>query len=445
MNKSWLALLFITSMLASCTYESLDYSEVLNNELEQRLESVAGSKDSFLLPDHTDYAAIPQDPRNPLTEEKVTLGKFLFFETGLGIEASQQSGMETYSCASCHDPLVAFKPGRRQGVADGGFGYGDVGEMRTKNPAYGDNEVDAQGARPLSMLNVAFVKNTFWNGQFGAGGVNKGTEHLWNDADGTSNNRLGYEAIEAQNFEGLHVHRMNMTQERAEEFGYKDLYDASFPEFAEDERYSLETSALAISAYIRSLVTDQAPFQDWLRGDKQALKDKELKGALLFFGKARCFTCHSGNNLGSLEFHALGVKDMYQMDESLNTDASDKRNLGRGGFTGNPEEHYAFKVPQLYNMKDNTFFFHGGSLQSLEEVVDYKNRAQSENPNVDQDRLSDKFRPLSLTEEEKHHLILFLKNGLYDDNLDRYVPDFVMSSNCFPNNDLRSRQELGCN
>ena len=72
MNKSWLAIIFITSVLTSCHYESLDYSEVLNNELELRLESVAGSKDAFLLPDHQDLSSIPQDPRNPLTESKVT-------------------------------------------------------------------------------------------------------------------------------------------------------------------------------------------------------------------------------------------------------------------------------------------------------------------------------------------------------------------------------------
>ena len=92
MNKSWLATIFIASILTSCHYESLDYSEVLNNELELRLESVAGSKEAFLLPDHQDLSSIPQDPRNPLTESKVTLGKFLFYETGLGIEASQPSG-----------------------------------------------------------------------------------------------------------------------------------------------------------------------------------------------------------------------------------------------------------------------------------------------------------------------------------------------------------------
>ncbi|MDX1685166.1 MAG: cytochrome c peroxidase [Saprospiraceae bacterium] len=446
MNRGWLVALFFALILAGCSYETLDYSEVLNKELEQRLESVAGSVEHFKLPDHDDYASIPQDPRNPLTEAKVTLGKFLFFETGIGIDASQQSGMETYSCATCHDPKAAFKPAAQQGVADGGFGYGQRGEMRTKNPAYGNFEVDAQAIRPLSVLNVAFVENTFWNGRFGGSGINEGTEASWTEADGTHLNEMGLEGIETQNIEGLHVHRMRMTEDLADQLGYKDLYDEAFPEFDESERYSVMTTSFAISAYIRSLITDKAPFQQWLRGNKLALTDGEIKGALLFFGKARCFTCHQGPGLSAVEFHALGVKDLHQAHPNpLATSADDIRNLGRAGFTGKEEDMFAFKVPQLYNMKDNPFYFHGGSKTSLEEVVDYKSKAESENPNVDNSQLSPKFQPLDLSDKEKKHLLEFLKHGLYDEDLDRYVPKFIMSGNCFPNNDVRSKQELGCN
>lgn len=443
--KLQIAVAFIVVLVTGCQYENLDYTDILSKDLELQLESVADGKDHFLLPDHTNYSAIPQDEEhNPLNEAKINLGKFLFFETGLGVDASQSSGMETYSCASCHDPGVAFKPGSRQGIADGGFGYGSKGEMRTKNPSYAGDEIDAQGARPLSMLNVAFVENTFWNGSFGGGGVNEGTEHLWNEEDATHLNELGMEAIETQNLEGVHLHRMDMTREMAEELGYKSLFDDAFPDFNEDERYTSTTLAFALSAYIRSLITDKAPFQRWLRGDRTAMTDKELKGALLFFGKARCFVCHNGPNLGSMEFHALGVKDLHEMG-GFNTDASDKRNLGRGGFTGEPEDMFAFKVPQLYNMGDNTNFFHGGSVNSLEELIEYKNAARSENANVSDDMLSDKFRPLNLSSREKEHLIEFLRSGLMDDDMERYTPSFVMSGNCFPNNDERSKSELGCN
>ena len=430
-------------ILAGCQYENLDYSQVLSNELEIRLNSISesGSMNDFMLPNHSDLSDIPQDwEHNPLTEEKVKLGKFLFFETGIGVDASQESGLATYSCASCHDPNAAFKPLSRQGIADGGFGYFD----RTKNPSYRDTEIDAQGARPLSVLNVAFVENTFWNGQFGAEGVNVGTEHLWSHDEGTDLNALGMKAIETQNIEGVDVHRMNMSLDLAEELGMREMFDYSFPEIDESERYSRLTVSLALSAYIRSLITDKAPFQQWLRGDRTAMSDDELKGALLFFGKARCFVCHNGPNLGSNEFHALGVKDMYQMD-GLNTGPSDKRNLGRGGFTGEAEDMFAFKVPQLYNMKENDFFFHGGSIASLEELVDYKDRAVSENPNVTNEMLSEKFRSLNLSSEEKKKLIAFLSEGLYDNDMARYTPNFVMSDNCTPHNDPRSQRELGCN
>lgn len=446
MNRGWYFALFMCVVLGSCTYETLDYSSFLDRELQLRLESVAGSTDHFKLPDHNDYASIPQDPKNPLTEAKVTLGKFLFFETGIGIDASQQVGMETFSCATCHDPKAAFKPAAQQGVADGGFGYGSRGEMRIKNPSYGHFEVDAQAIRPLSVLNVAFVENTFWDGRFGATNVNEGTEALWTELDGTHRNELGMLGPEVQNIEGLAVHRMRMTRDLAEQLDYKELYDEAFPEFPESERYSQVTTAFALSAYIRALITDKAPFQRWLRGDKLAMSDEEKKGALLFFGQARCFTCHQGPGLSAVEFHVLGVKDLFQAHpDPLKTTVEDSRNFGRGGFTGKDEDMFAYKIPQVYNMKDNPFFFHGGSKESLEEVVEYKVKAQSENPRVEDSRLSPKFQPLNLSDKEKKHLIAFLKHGLYDPDLDRYVPKFIMSGNCFPNNDLRSKNEIGCN
>ncbi len=144
-----------------------------------------------------------------------------------------------------------------------------------------------------------------------------------------------------------------------------------------------------------------------------------------------------------MEFHALGVNDLY-MAGGLNTDEDDKRNLGRGGFTQDPDDMFKFKVPQLYNLADAPFFFHGSSKETLEEVVEYFDAALGENPNVDQARLSYKFRPLNLTVQEKADLVEFLKNGLRDPYLDRYVPPYVQSGNCFPNNDPLSQEQMDC-
>ncbi|MCB0376718.1 MAG: cytochrome-c peroxidase, partial [Sinomicrobium sp.] len=253
----------------------------------------------------------------------------------------------------------------------------------------------------------------------------------------------GYVGLEAQNIEAFNLHRLEINDHVLDDYGYRALYDAAFSDFAVEERYSPTTSSFAISAFLRSFLANKAPLQDWLKGDKEALTDNQKEGALLFFGKARCFTCHKEPAFNAMNFHALGTPDMYEVG-GLNTGPDDVRNLGRGMFTGKEEDMYRFKVPQLYNLKDYATYFHGSSKTTLREVIDYKIKAQSENPQVSNDRLSPSFRPLELTETEIDQLMDFLENALYDAQMGRYVPDSVLSGNCFPNNDEISRKQLGC-
>ena len=417
----------------------------VDNELRSYLRNASedGTLEYFILPDEEELSAIPQDPKNPLTPEKVELGKMLFYETGLAMDAVYPSGRGTYSCASCHIPEAGFRPGRAQGIADGGFGFGVNGELRVRNTEYEEDEMDVQSARPLSLINVAYVTNTFWNGQFGSTGVNVGTESVWHDREDTERNFLGFQGIETQNFEGLEAHRITVNKDLLDQYGYTEMFDNVFPEIQRSERYNQMTASLAMSAYLRTILSNEAPFQRWLKGQSAAMSLPEKKGAVLFFSKARCYNCHYRPNLGSLEFHALGVNDMDQIP-SFNTSPDDRRNLGRGGFTGLEEDNYKFKVPQLYNLDDAPFFFHGASKRTLEEVIDYKIDAQSENPRVDQELLSNKFQELTLTEEERGYLLTFLKNGLRDPDLVRYKPYEVLSGLCFPNNDPQSIIDLGC-
>ena len=101
------------------------------------------------------------------------------------------------------------------------------------------------------------------------------------------------------------------------------------------------------------------------------------------------------------------------------------------------------KVPQLYNLKDSPFYGHGGSFSSIREVIKYKNRARSQNDNFSTSDLATDFVPLRLSNKEIDQLNTFLTKGLYDPALDRYVPTSLPSGNCFPNNDLVSKIDLG--
>jgi len=441
--KRYLNIIIISLMAFSCTTDSLP--DPLDQQLERRLQALSPSGDAshFILPDSDDLDRVPAGVANPLTPEKVALGKMLFFETGLAKDAMKEAGEGTYSCASCHIPSAGFMPGRIQGIADGGVGFGLNGESRSMMNEYEENEIDVQGARPLSMLHTAFVTNSTWSGKFGAHHANEGTEYAWNEENGNEVNYLGLDGLEAQNIEGTKLHRMRVTKEWLDTLGYLPMYDAAFPDFNNDNRYSLLTTSFALSAYIRTLMANEAPFQQWLKGDKEAMSQEEKAGALVFFNKAGCYRCHQGASLSSNEFHALGVRNLYQTG-GFNTGPNDKRNFGRGGFTGKEEDMHKFKVPQLYNMKDSPFYFHGSSHHSLESVVEYFNRGVPENAEVTEANISPYFHPLNLTEQEKSDLVEFLKHGLYDSNLERFVPDAVLSGNCFPNNDPLSRSHLGC-
>ena len=420
----------------------------LDTQLERTLLRLSdnGTLEEYLLPDGNNLAGVPAGIGNTLTPEKVELGKLLFYETALGRDALQEGSLRTFSCSSCHVPEAAFTAGAAQGIADGGIGFGETGRGRVMNTDYAEDDIDAQGARPLSMLGVAYVTNSMWAGRFGARGSNAEVEEVWGVFDpATEVNHLGLDGLEAQNIEGTITHRMSTDEYLLDTLGYRALFDRAFPDFSGEARYGRVAMSFALSAYIRTLMPNKAPWQRWLRGERMAMTETQKRGAQLFFGKAGCYRCHNGPALNGNTFHAIGVRDLCDIPGGARrTGIDDTRNLGRGDFTRRDEDLYKFKVPQLYNVKDMPFYFHGSSHTDLREVVEYFNVGQPDNDRVPAANLSDFFHPLQLTPAEVDDLTEFLAEGLYDDDLQRYVPETVLSGNCFPNSDAQSLTDMGC-
>lgn len=418
----------------------------LDAELTAALERAAEGQglDFFGLPNSDDFASIPQDAKNPLTPVKVELGGLLFHETALGIEPRLRAGHETYSCASCHHANAGFQAGIIQGIGEGGLGFGHGGEGRKVDPKYPTDSVDVQPIRTPSALNIAYQPNVLWNGALGATDLNKGTKFAWMPGTGLAFNRFGFEGPETQAIVAIGVHRMKVEGLVDRYPEYKRLFDLAFPETHEDRRYTRRFAGLAIGAYERTLLANEAPFQRWLRGDRGAMSPIEKQGAALFFGKAKCVQCHTGPALSSMRFEALGMKDLFQDSAALNAAVDSLSNLGRAGFTRRGTDLFRFKVPQLYNLIDAPFYGHGGSFTEIRDVVSYKNRAQPENPNVRRRFLSAQFQPLGLTEDEINALTAFLTSALRDSTLVRYLPERLPSGACFPNNDSQSQADIGC-
>lgn len=450
MNHQYKLLLLIGILifLQSCQQEEsiISEDEFLDVKVEVNMKRSANveSLDFFKMPDSDNLDAIPQDPLNPLSHYKVALGKLMYHETGLAMNPTKAMSVGDYSCASCHFAAAGFQSGLRQGIGEGGSGFGIKGEGRTPNPSYMLNELDVQPIRTPTAMNGAFQKNMLWNGQFGATGMNVGTQAQWTADTPIETNHMGYEGLEIQAIAGLKVHRMEADTSLMSNEDYKAMFDQAFPNFSESERYTKETVGLAIAAYERTLLSNQAPFQRWLQGEKVALTKQQKEGAVVFFGKGGCGDCHTGPALNSMAFHAYGMKDLSGSG-IFNVDPNDGAHKGRGGFTKNPNDNYKFKVPQLYNLKDSPHYGHGASFNSIRDVVVYKNNGQKENNTVPDFQIATHFQPLDLTDAEVEALTDFIENALYDPNLMRYQPDHVYSGNCIPVNDPQSKTDLGCN
>lgn len=431
----------------SCAQDQETKDEVskIDSELIELLKSQSPdqSLSYFELPNSQDFDKIPQDPKNPITKEKVALGGFLFHETVIGTEAKDPTLKGTFSCASCHHAAAGFQAGTFQGLGEGGLGFGIRGELRA--PKSGFNEPDVQPVKSPSAMNGAYQKNQLWNGQFGATHLNNGTEKNWGKGTPIETNFLGFEGLETQAIAGMGVHRLNITKELLENKTYKQLFDLAYPNVPVAERYNKTTAGLAIAAYERTVLSNQAPFQNYLKGDLNAMSTIEKEGAKLFFGKAECGSCHTGPALNSMQFNAIGLKDLFDCPEpTIGTKDNDPANLGRGGFTKNATDNYKFKVPQLYNLKDSPFYGHGSSFRKLRDIIVYKNNAIAQNPKVPKSQLDPAFRPLGLTNEEISALESFLSNALYDPKLKRYVPQSLPSGQCFPNSDIQSKIDMNC-
>ena len=153
--------------------------------LEARLIEVSGGRGLalFAQPASEDFENIPQEAKNPITREKVDLGRLLFHETALGTKPELEIG-------------------------EGGSGFGHAGQGRAVSAAYPAERIDVQLIRTPSALNVACQENMTWSGQLGATGANEGTKYAWMGA--RAFNRLGYEGVETQAMAALQTHRLDV-------------------------------------------------------------------------------------------------------------------------------------------------------------------------------------------------------------------------------------------
>ncbi len=430
------ALIFVAGCSSPSSVDEPDSHESLDAELRE-LITLNGQRrlENFMLPASDDFGAIPQDPRNPLTTEKVALGKLLFHEPALSMATLHSQNAGTFSCATCHHAAAGFEAGAARSIGEGGTGWGTRGEARRPDPNTPNGDVDTPALKSQTILNKAYQRLLMFSGAAGTGGDNDGLDDRWDAHPDAAANYLGYQGMESQAIGALSKHRL-FDQAAAERLIHThDTYDALWQAVWGSEPVTVERIGLAIAAYERTVFANRAPFQRWLGGDSRAMTLSEKRGARVFFDeRSRCIECHTGPALSSMAFYALGMPDMPGAPPDP----------GRAGLTGVEEDRFTYKVPQLYNLTDASFMGHGSTFRSIREVIDYYVDAVPA-VNLPPDRITDQFQPLRLSDQEIDDLIAFLESALNDPDLERYQPEAVPSGGCIPANDSASRLDLGCN
>ncbi|MFT0531754.1 cytochrome-c peroxidase [Castellaniella hirudinis] len=148
---------------------------------------------------------------------------------------------------------------------------------------------------------------------------------------------------------------------------------ASIPDYVDEFKQVYGTPEItigevtdAIAAFEEVLVTPDAPFDLWLKGDQTALSDQALAGYQLF-KTSGCVACHNGPNLGGRSFQKMGLIEPYQTDNPAQ---------GRSAVTGQDADRFSFKVPTLRNVELTYPYFHDGAVNTLTEAVDIMGRLQ---------------------------------------------------------------------
>ncbi|RYD70506.1 MAG: cytochrome-c peroxidase, partial [Sphingobacteriales bacterium] len=188
-------------------------------------------------------------------------------------------------------------------------------------------------------------------------------------------------------------------------------YEVMFKNAFGENSINAQNIAKAIASFERTLITTNTPFDNFMRGDDDALSKKQKTGMTIFID-AGCNRCHNGPMLSDFKTHVLGVEDNSKLT------ASDD---GENGT-------YAFRTPTLRNLKYTAPYMHSGTINTLEDVVKFYNktgRRESQNPHVSSASLAREL-PGPIKPEDISSLIDFL-NSLNAETFDKSAPATVPS------------------
>ncbi|MBX3083709.1 MAG: di-heme enzyme [Anaerolineae bacterium] len=312
---------------------------------------------------------VPVD--NPMSEAKVKLGRYLFYDPHLSSDSS-------YSCASCHSPEVAFSDSRPVAI-------GVTGQKHPRN---------TQG-----LTNVAYYTTLTWANpaltsieqqvlmpMFGETPVEMGMA-------GHEEAILGY------------FQRSNV---------YRQMFADAFPD--EPDAINYQSVSMALASFSRTLISGNSPYDRYtFQGDQTALSPSALRGMKLFMSDAlACSQCHAGFNftLDTSYQGAPAVESPFFNIGLYNLDgkgAYPADNTGLAATTHRAEDMGRFRVPSLRNVALTAPYMHDGSLLTLKDVLGFYAAGGRTSPYQ-----SELIKGFTLTDQDEQDLLNFL-HSLTDD------------------------------
>jgi cytochrome c peroxidase len=324
--------------------------------------------------------SVPVPADNPQTLDKIELGRKLFFDRRL-------SGDGTMSCVTCHDP---------------GTGYTDGLAISLSYPT------TKNWRNSPSLVNVAYNTSLFWDGRAQS---------------------LEQQAL----FPMMSAFEMNQNLDYLEEElkGVPEYVDAFQRVFGGE--INRERIAMALAAFQRTLISNNAPVDRFLDNEGNALTPEQKSGYEIFIGKGKCVQCHSGANFTDNKFYNLGVPENPALVNDPRVAATmrftakvsgykEYRSLtedpGRYLVTKEKKDWKAFKTPGLRELALTAPYMHNGVFETMDEVIEFFNKGGGDDRNKSQ-----LLAPLGLTDEEKRALKAFLLEALKGDLTVIKMPD----------------------
>ena len=332
--------------------------------LSSSCEWHGGTPYRWNLPPGFPEPVVPKD--NPLTVEKIELGRHLFFDSRL-------SANETQSCASCHRQELAFTDGAPTAT-------GSTGQKHSRNS--------------MSLTNVAYNATFTW----AHSGITTVEQHVLIPLFGDAPVEMGAAGHEAEI-----LARIDSDPR------YREMFAAAYP--YRMQRITFDNIVKAIACYVRTLISFGSPFDRYAYyGEDAALTEAQVRGMNLFMSeRLECSHCHNGFNFSQFTTHeSAEVQDRaFHITGLHDTSEQSASGIDHGLFnvTGEPTDKDKFKAPTLRNIAVTAPYMHDGSIAALEEVIDFYAAGGRPHPHK-----SPFLKGFTLSPQEKLDLVEFLQS-----------------------------------